>query len=212
MGVKRREQIPATILAQAGANVRHFGAGAVFAAIGGGGRLWALGQQTRVDYDTGSAPAIDEVKVWGFCVPNNMPQGLNLLAFSVFTAGPANSKARMGIYTNLPGDTYPNQLVAETGEIDVSTTGLKTAAVSAFTLVAGDLYWVAHHCSIGAATYRALADGNSGYYVGSHATVPQTPENCIRKTQAYAALPSTFYSAPTGFSSVRCPVLWVKKT
>ncbi len=61
----------------------------------------------------------------------------------VVSSNAATAKARIGIYTSTSStNLYPNALLVDSGELDVATTGLKSATISQ-ALTPGTLYWLA---------------------------------------------------------------------
>jgi hypothetical protein len=130
-----------------------------------------------------------------YAAPFICPKAITLdqLIIRVTVAGSATANARLGIYestseTNL----YPGARVVDGGEVDCSSTGVKTATIST-SLTAGKLYFL---CVLFEEAFSILGTdgvgipGVLGYdenpNVGDQATV------CIRATQAYGALPATF--------------------
>lgn len=83
------------------------------------------------------------------------------LGFNVTVSG--GTLARMGIYSDSNG--VPGDLLVETGDMDPSTTGDKTAAIS-YAVTNGTGYWVAMAFD-GTPTVRAMADSDATGLSGS---------------------------------------------
>lgn len=87
---------------------------------------------------TGLANRLD---LYPFVPAHNLP--INQLAIEV-TTGVAGALMKIGIWENASG--LPGALVVGTGDLDGSSNGVKTFAVST-TLVAGKVYWMGVHYS-----------------------------------------------------------------
>ena len=111
------------------------------------------------------------------------------ISINVSTA--AAGKARMGIYTNMTGDVYPNALIAGTdiGEVDTGTTGLKENTIS--WSPSPGLYWLCL-VSNAASTVRAIAVGSSLPILGMDSTFAAAHGNSWYVAITYGALPGTY--------------------
>lgn len=119
------------------------------------------------------------------------PISIDRLALMVNATGTATA-ARIGIYSNNPANNYPDALIIESGQMDVSTTGLKQATVSA-TLQPG-LYWLAYLAN-GTATMSGPNTGLQPYPMGSSGLLNFGGYYTV--ALAYAALPATFTGSAT---------------
>ncbi len=80
---------------------------------------------------------------------SSAPGSIAKLAIEVTTAR-ASSNGRIGIYSSHSSTGLPDVLLAETEEVDSSTTGVKELAITKVTLVAKTNYWLAYGSSGGA--------------------------------------------------------------
>jgi len=96
-----------------------------------------VGAATPTDYKAGSinTKSAETDAVFGTgtvrAVPFYMPGKPNLvyrISAKVITAGAGGESVRLGIYAN-DGNVKPTHLLLDAGEIDVSTTGMKTIAI-----------------------------------------------------------------------------------
>lgn len=100
--------------------------------------------------------------------------------------------ARVGIFANkTDGSLYPGALVLDSGEFDVSSTGVKSTGSLAVAIPAG-LYWFSFTCGTAAPTMRSLAAGSYNHILGLPSTMGATPHFSGQVARAYAALPTTF--------------------
>lgn len=104
--------------------------------------------------------------------------------------------ARVGLYRNAgEGNLYPGTLAADSGDIAVNNTSLKTFIPSpSITVDPGELIWLAH---ISSATNNYVCTGSGGALsrisLGYENTVTNTlPTLGHKVSQAFGALPSTF--------------------
>jgi hypothetical protein len=121
---------------------------------------------------------------------------LDRLAVNV-TTGVAGGKIMLGLYSNTPGDLYPNALLAS-GEVLTDASGVKEVVIN-LTLQPG-VYWLTY-CGNTNTTLavRAFAVGGLPVILGSDATLPTTPTVGWDVSRAYdSTLPATY---PTGSPS-----------
>lgn len=107
-----------------------------------------------------------------FIAPNTR-KTLTQLAFEVTTAAAGGSFGRIYLADNTDADAFmghgarfsPCRLLADSGNLDISTTGLKTYATSV-PLKPGRMYWIGVHCDAtvtlrGQLAYNVLPVGGS---------------------------------------------------
>lgn len=116
---------------------------------------------------------------------------VDLLAIHVTTLA---SVARCGIYTayDKAGSFFPRSLVVESGELDVSTTGQKSAAVSQV-LLGGVLYYAAVLAGTSSPVIQGY--GNNGYsaHLGvASGSLTSGGGHVVTVAQAYGAMPALF--------------------
>jgi len=80
------------------------------------------------------------------------------LGFRVTSAGAGSSTARVGLYSD-SGRMVPNAVLAESGDIAVDSTGVKTATGFSVSLSAGSIYWFAVATQGGTPTLRSMTSG-----------------------------------------------------
>jgi hypothetical protein len=105
----------------------------------------------------------------------------------------AGSKARIGLYTVVDG--IPDTLVAESGELDCSSTGVKSGIATATNIEPG-VYLIAIHVGTASAVFRTLQAIVSSVSTSAFGT---TSNALFVSGIAYGSLPATF---PSGFSSL----------
>lgn len=118
----------------------------------------------------------------------------------------AGGKARVGVYADNAGIPDGSALIVESGELDMSSTGLKVSTINQ-ALTRG-IYWVAGVSGVLASavplsfngTGRALSHGTGG--LNAH-----TPGRSA--AHAYAALPAT---CPATSLVAFCPMVVIRKT
>jgi hypothetical protein len=81
------------------------------------------------------------------------------LAFNVDT-GAGSSTCRIGLYSD-SGQLTPDAVLAESGDLDTSTTGAKTLSSLSVSLTGGTVYWFAVAAQAGTPTLRAAPADNS---------------------------------------------------
>lgn len=121
-----------------------------------------------------------------------IPRGATVdrLNFEVTTSIAGN--ARVGLYaTKSETNIYPGSLLVDGGEFSTSTTGHKTATVSA--LANDGLYWAVFLSSAGV-TIRTPGRANYMFLGTAIGATPgtNTQGHGLRVSQSYGALPSTF--------------------
>ena len=123
---------------------------------------------------------------------------LDRISINVSTAGTVTigtGMARVGIYkaTSLT-DLRPGARVLDAGEVDVTTTGVKTLTINQ-AMDPGALYWfvLCHDCDADAPTIRGWTLANSMPVLGIDPAMPSTtPQALWAATFTYGALPDPF--------------------
>ena len=85
------------------------------------GSLTTQAAETNFVFGTGTIRAVP------FYIPGK-PNMVDRLSIKVITAGAGGENARIGVYAD-DGNVKPTHLLLDAGEVDVSTTGLKTIAI-----------------------------------------------------------------------------------
>lgn len=147
---------------------------------------------------TQSIASANSLRAFPFFVPKTAK--FDRIAIRVTTAGTGTTpRARLGIYDD-NSNVFPNKLVLDAGEVNVSTTGVKELTIDV-TLQTGKLYWLV---LIGQDTtslvVAATAIGDVFPIVGYESDLSGTPLSGWAVTQTYGALPATY---PTG-----SPISW----
>ena len=113
------------------------------------------------------------------------------------TTGAASTSAIMGLYTNsTESDLYPDELVAQGAvELDTATNAQKRTWNIAYTLIPGQLYWLAVVAN-GAPVIRGLSTNQAHYILGTASSANTTWTTHLYATHTYdSSLPSTFPTA-----------------
>jgi len=125
---------------------------------------------------------------------------LNGLGCNVTTLG-SGSNVRIGVYTSLAGTTttmYPGALVADSGDLDSTATGFKSATLSpAVALTPNTLYWVAINTKATAPTLSQLTAKQLIPIFGWSAANPPVPRLGWTVAFAYAAMPASYPASAT---------------
>lgn len=161
-------------------------------------RWYFAGQITAVAGTT-HTPAADTL----FAYPWIFPQGATLdrIGANVTTLS-ATDKFHVGIYSAVSGGRmYPDALIVDSGELDPSSTGVKSATISQV-MTPGVLYFFVFLGKDSSTIYRAPSLNGMWNCLGVGSTLPTASGLGIFETQAYGALPSTFpNSAPAAITS-----------
>jgi len=137
---------------------------------------------------TGWSPAIGRMYTQVMCFPEDIT--IDQLAIYVYTAAAAGGVARMGLYAD-DGTLHPGQLIYDSGEIDTTTTGPKTAAPpSPIVIAKGTPFWTCLLCGV-AVPKTKTSDATCLSALGTGNTVGGWSFNGFYATQAYGALPAT---------------------
>lgn len=135
---------------------------------------------------------------------------IDRVSFGVTTGGGAGSVGRIGLY-ECPDLTtlYPGKLLADSGSLDTTTTGLKEATVS-LTLRPDSLYWIALTFGTAAPTINTASIGYSilGYTFSSGIAV--NAATWLLNPFAFGALPDPF--TPGAGKSTTNWAGWVRYT
>lgn len=113
------------------------------------------------------------------------------------TTGAVSTSAIMGLYTNsTESDLYPDELVAQGAvQLDTTTTAQKRTWNIAYTLIPGQLYWLAVVAN-GAPVIRGLSTNQAHYILGTASSANTTWTTHLYATHTYdGSLPSTFPTA-----------------
>ncbi len=135
---------------------------------------------------------------------------LDRIQFNVTTGGAAGSVARVGIYTST-SDTnlYPNALVVDGGQFDTTSTGVKTATISA-ALTENKLYWLVFLSGTAAPTVRAGQPSSMPNVLGIDSAMGTGSGIGLNVARAYGALPGTFPAGATVQTSSPIPIITVR--
>lgn len=139
------------------------------------------------------------------CLPVDTNPRVKNLGIQVNGAGGGSDTVRLGLYRNEDG--VPTDLIMDSGNLNVGSTGFKQMASATITSVKPGWYWTAFLCSAATATYEILA--TTGYLP----LVPWSSSAAKRSTvqfqiYPYAALPST--ASPVGVSNGAFPLVHVQ--
>jgi hypothetical protein len=136
---------------------------------------------------------------------------LDRIRIMVTTAGDPGAKARLGIYNQVAdNDLYPNALLVDGGELDITSTGVKEATIS-LALNPGTYYCaITINESIPVHIIRGIPVGGQNPHWGSPAATGTASHGVLHVTQAYGALPSTFPSGGLPTTATQTPVMQVR--
>ena len=122
------------------------------------------------------------------CFPEDIT--IDQLAIYISTAAAAGGVARMGLYAD-DGTLHPGQLIYDSGEINTTTTGPKTAAPpSPIVIAKGTPFWTCLLCGVAA---PKLVSSNSACLstLGTNNVGGGWSFNGFYVERAYGALPAT---------------------
>jgi hypothetical protein len=143
-----------------------------------------------------------------YCIPFQMRAEMSVTKLGMdVDAAVASSFVRLGIYTmGLNGE--PDSLIVDSGAIDTSTTGNKTATVASFKLKAGYYYAVI----LGDSAIDIQATFNtdiSTTFIG-HPVGETKPYGLLSGVYTYGALPATA-PAVTVNTGNQPPLIWIEE-
>ena len=122
------------------------------------------------------------------CFPEEIT--IDRLAIYVSVAGAAGSVVRMGLYAD-DGTLHPGQLIYDSGEINTTTTGPKTAAPpSPIVIAKGTPFWTCFLCGVAAPTLKC-SNTSCLSALGTDNIAGGWSLNGFYANQAYGALPAT---------------------
>lgn len=153
---------------------------------------------------TTAAPAVDAA----YYVPFRVNRAVTISSLGVeSTVGVAASTARIGIYADAAGFNTPGALLAQTGDLATTGTGMVEAAVS-IPLTPG-LYWTAvlAHSTTVAATLRASGTYAENIAASSANIIGTNPRAGLSQTGLTTVLPNP--AVPNGVQSV-LPLVFMK--
>lgn len=130
---------------------------------------------------------------------------LDRIAFNVTTL--LAGYGRCGIYSDT-GSLYPGALLLDGGQMDTSTTGVKSTTINQ-ALSASSMYWLVFLASV-AVTVRCLSVGSMSPVLGFNNTLGTAPNVGLYAAQTYGALPSTFPASPTMITAAPIPAIFVR--
>lgn len=149
------------------------------------------------------AATANVLRVLPFIPPVDMTADRISCYVSTLLAG----KVRLGIYSN-GANLYPDALLADSGELDTGTTGIKDATISV-AMTKGTLYWIGY-CANAAATYRALAVAALIPIMGLLNNATPTWGVGWTVGYTYAALPSSYPGSATILAAGSMPIVAVR--
>ncbi len=148
---------------------------------------WYVAAQISVVSVTVGSPTANNMRA----VPFMSGRGgtLDRIGIEVTTAVAGN--IRIGIYDNT-SDTYlyPNNLLVDSGDINTSTTGMKTAIINP-TLNPNSLYWFVI-LNDAAPALRYITGGGCAMLLGVGPIINSTMYGHLMVSQIFGALPATF--------------------
>lgn len=150
---------------------------------------------------TTGAPTANNLRAMPFVVVKKIT--LDRIAINVTTLSAGN--ARIGIYDDLNG--YPNNRLADSGDLATGSTGLKEANINV--ILEQGLYWLVHVGSV-APTLRCLPVANCIPTLGFDNTLATAPAVGYTVAFSYAALPDTYPGSATYITSVPIPGIFVR--
>ncbi len=159
---------------------------------------WYVAAQISVVSITVGTPTASNMRA----VPFMSGRGgtLDRVGIEVTTAVAGNM--RIGIYDNT-SDTYlyPNNLLVDSGNLDTSTTGMKTAIIN-LALNPNSLYWFVI-LNDAAPSIRYITGGGCAILLGVGSVIGATMSGFLMVSQVFGALPATFTTGggPTALGS-----------
>ena len=114
------------------------------------------------------------------------------LGHKVRTAS-AGDNIRVGLYSNVDDETnwYPNELLADTGNISVGVQGWVSAAIN-YTVLKTGLYWGAFNSNNNVVVLLGIQDEGFPYAFGADETLGTAFRGVIKVASAFGAMPDPF--------------------
>lgn len=154
---------------------------------------------------TTGAPTANVLRAFPFIAPNR-DASISQIAFNVTTLLAGN--ARIGIYDTISNtNLYPDNCLADSGNISTGSTGVKTFNCTIQTKPSA-LYWLAM-VSSAAPTLRCAAVDSSSVpgLLPDDASMPTTRTLGLSVGYVFTALPSKFPSSAAFINAIPIPVL-----
>ncbi len=174
---------------------------------------WYIPGLTNSSSLTTTAWAVNTIYAVPFVAEH--PYRLDAMAFIVTTGGTAGAKGRIGIYEAQKSGTglyYPGALVKDCGDVDTTSTGVKSVSSLAIELTEGALYFAAYWAGTAAATIRSVPAAAMYPTLGFAATLPASPQAIYGASSTYSAtagLPGTYPSGATAASNT-APAIFLR--
>lgn len=159
---------------------------------------WRVAGETNGTALTTLNPAVDTLIAVPFVAGPFVIEGIG---FEVTTGSGANGKARVGIYSatkTSDGAFYPGAIVLDSGQFDVTGTGVKSTTALAVRLNEGSLYFAAYLCGTANPTIRGVAVGGTSAAMGLPSTFGAAPSLGFTVASTYNASLGLPGSYPTG--------------
>lgn len=133
------------------------------------------------------------------------------LVMRAFGAGSGNG--RLGLYRNAgEGNLYPGTLVEQSGDIDLTASGVKTFTLGTpATLSPGELVWIVETHSANRDVYTMPTTTTGRFCLGYEDISTLAPTLGHQVAQVYGTLPDPFPTAgrtKIANASTECPALW----
>lgn len=147
----------------------------------------------------------DTVYAWPFVLPYDLD--VNGLSLEVSSAGTAN--VRIGIWDGDGTGGLPSTLVQDSGELNCSTTGIKTGTFTQVPLLGGNLYWIGFLSDAASGTWnmRARVRGTIPLRWSLEGTLQSRAQDHVRESVVYGALGNL--SNPVMSPVIPTPILLV---
>jgi hypothetical protein len=140
-----------------------------------------------------------------YCVPFYVPRDTDIdqLAVNITTASAPGALYRLGVYEDT-GVGYPGDLLVDAGQVDVSTNGDKTVAVSE--TLPGGLVWFGLAAQGVTTATRSIS--TASYYLGGTGSIPTGNSIAYTEAGVSGVLPPTFTAVVT--AATTAPRVWFR--
>lgn len=177
------------------------------------GAMWPSGAWISTAQNASAATTVARLANTQYYSPWWCPMSVTLDRIAVqVTTLQASANARIGIYSS-GTDGGPGSLLVDAGEIDCSTTGVKTLTISQ-AVVGATYYWLSMANETASVSYQAVATtGARTFGVVPDTTYTYAPSQFSEDETYPASLQSTAaaYASLTALGSAP-PIFWLRRT
>jgi hypothetical protein len=168
---------------------------------------WICGLNGTAGLEIGILAGVNELAA----VPFDQMRAVTVskMSIAVTTAGGAGAKIRLGIYQNAGNaNNKPAALLIDGGELDVTTTGIKTLTIAGGqNLTDNTRYWATLLCNDNTVAIQAIDPGAMFFWGAAVVNNVFQPANGVSAAQNYGALPANFPTPTLSTGGVKYPAI-----